>query len=57
MELITEYFEFINQEINNAKIVYGKDITFRQIDVTEGYIKGKLFCYAGFSLHIAEYVT
>lgn len=33
-----------------------EDLTFRQIDEHEGYIRGTLHLYGGFSLHVAEYV-
>lgn len=36
--------------------VIHEDLTFRQIDTQEGYIKGILYLYEGFTLHVAEYV-
>jgi len=57
MELIIEYFSFLDQKITKNKMVLAKDLAFRQIDDTEGYIKGCLYFYAGFSLRIAKYVS
>ncbi len=56
MERISEYFEQVFQSVQKHSWVIHGDLTFRQIDDREGYIRGTLYLYGGFSLHVAEYV-
>lgn len=57
MERITEYFAQLLDEIDKSNWVIHEELAFRQIDIQEGYIKGKLYLYSGFTLHVAEYVA
>lgn len=56
MERITTYFDQLLTAINDSHWVIHTDLNLRQIDEQEGYIKGTLFLYSGFVLHVAEYV-
>ncbi len=56
MERITERFSQILDAVERSIWVRSDEITFREIDEKEGYIKGILYLHGGYTLHIAEYV-
>ena len=56
MERVTEYFETLLFEITHHTWVVHEELTFRQIDEHEGYVKGVLHIHGGLVLHVAEYV-
>lgn len=56
MERVAEYFAHLRQELSHSPWVIHHDLTFRQIDVQEGYLKGILYLHGGFTLHVAEYI-
>lgn len=57
MERITEYFYQLLHITKENSWVLNEELTFREIDDKEGYIKGTLYLYGGFTLHVAEYVV
>jgi hypothetical protein len=56
MERINEYFAQLMDAIRNCRWVINEDLTFRQIDLKEGYINGILYIHGGYMLHVAEYI-
>ena len=56
MERISDYFDLLLQTLREHSWVIHEELTFRQIDDHEGYVRGTLHLYGGFSLHVAEYV-
>ena len=55
MERVTEYFaQLLDITRNNS--CRSEDLTFREIDEKESYIRGTLALHGGYTLHIAEYV-
>ena len=56
MERITQYFEALQHALQQNRWVIHEELTLRQIDDAEGYIKGVLHLYGGYALHVAEYV-
>ena len=57
MERVTEYFSKLIDAIRNSSWLQNEDLTFREIDEKEGYIRGILFLHGGYTLHIAEYIS
>jgi len=56
MERVTEYFAQLLDITRNNSWVRNEELTFREIDEKEGYIRGTLALHGGYTLHIAEYV-
>ncbi len=57
MERITDYFLLFLETIKNCTWVLNKEVSFREIDEKEGYIRGTLYLYNSYELHIAEYIV
>lgn len=57
MERVTEYFYKLLDITKESSWVLNEELTFREIDDREGYIRGTLYLYGGFTLHVAEYVV
>jgi len=53
---VTEYFDQLLQQTKESGWVLNEELTFREIDDKEGYIRGTLHIYGGFTLHVAEYI-
>lgn len=56
MERVAEHFSQILDTARSNSWVRNEDLTFREIDDKEGYIRGILYLHGGCALHIAEYV-
>jgi len=56
VERVTEYFDQLLQQTKESGWVLNEELTFREIDDKEGYIRGTLHIYGGFTLHVAEYI-
>ncbi len=57
MESITGYFKQLIQIIDQNEWVVLQDLSFRQMDELEGYIRGELQIHGGYVLHVAEYTV
>lgn len=57
MERITDYFLFFLETIKSSIWVLNEEVSFREIGEKEGYIRGTLYLYGSYELHIAEYVV
>ncbi len=56
MENVTEYFNLLIETLERNEWVIHRELTFRQIDHDQAYIRGELYIRGGFILHVAEYV-
>ena len=56
MERVIEYFAQLLEITRNNSWVRNEELTFREIDEKEGYIRGTLALHGGYMLHVAEYV-
>ena len=56
MESITGYFNHLLEIISKTEWIIHHELSFRQTDDREAYIRGELYLYGGFVLHAAEYV-
>ncbi len=52
-----EYYRQIARLVSETPAIADSEITFREIDENECYIKAILRFGSGYSLHVAEYVT
>jgi len=57
LEQITEYYDYLLDTIRHSGWIVHKELSFRQIDDKEAYIRGELWLFGGLVLHIAEYVV
>ena len=51
-----EYYQLVQNTINNSRLVIASDVSFNEVDTNECYVRGVLTLLTGFELHIAEYV-
>ena len=49
---VDAYLDGLLRAVEQSEWVFQKDLSFRQIDTAEVYIKGDLSLYGGFVLHI-----
>lgn len=49
---VNAYLDGLLRAVEQSEWVFQKDLSFRQIDEAEIYIKGDLSLYGGFVLHI-----
>lgn len=57
MENISGYFSRLAELAEQSEWTVHQDISFRQTDDREAYIRGTLYLRGGFVLHIAEYTV
>ena len=57
MERVAEYFVQLLDMLRCNPWVVNEDLSFREIDTAEGYIRGALYLNGGCVLHVAEYIT
>ena len=57
MEQVREYYDYLLSKLGQSGWVVHKELSFRQIDDKEAYIRGELWLFGGLILHIAEYVV
>jgi hypothetical protein len=56
MERVTEYFSQLLDVTRENSWVRNEELTFREIDEKEGYIRGTLALHRGYTLYVAGYV-
>ena len=56
MERIAEYFVQLLDMLRHNRWVVSEDLSFREIDSNEGYVRGTLYLNGGCVLHVAEYI-
>jgi hypothetical protein len=49
------YYHELLDDVEAEALVTSTDLTFREIDINECYVRGTLFMVGGYVLHIAEY--
>jgi len=54
--LISDYFQEVEKKTSEMSIIAEKAIEFREFDVEEGFIKGKILFIDGSALEFLEYL-
>jgi len=55
--LISEYFQKVEKKTSEVRIIAEKAIEFREFDIDEGFVKGKILFIDGSTLEFMEYLN
>ncbi|MBN2488489.1 MAG: hypothetical protein JXA98_05630 [Methanosarcinaceae archaeon] len=55
--VISDYFRSIEELLNNSKLIADKNIDFKEFDIDEGMIRGKLLFLGGYVFTFMEYIS
>jgi hypothetical protein len=54
--LISDYFQKVERKTSETRVIAEKAIEFREFDIDEGFIKGKILFIDGSALEFLEYL-
>lgn len=57
MEALRTYFDSLMEVVRLSTWIVHEQLAFRQIDEYAAYVKGELYLYGGFVLHVAEFAS